>query len=299
MIEPLEEESTDSTNTNKESEAMGEVELEPANSSHQISLHALVGQAQLPDYRTIRLSGTVKNRRKHILIDSRSTHNFLNAAGATKLGCCAENIQALRVTVADENKLISSSICKAFKRKMQGLEFNADLLLLPLRGCDTVLGIQWLKRLGPILWDFSQLRIEFRVKGQKIVLRGSLEPNLKEGDQIATSKSAGTMWSRLDKAYSQRLQLLLEEHSNLFEEPQGLPPVRMHGHKIPLKGGTNSINVRPYRYPAYQKIEIEKLVQEMLSQGVIRPSNSPYSSQVVRVRKTLLLMLYRDHVPYL
>lgn len=32
MIELLEKESTDSTNTNKESEAMGKVELEPANS---------------------------------------------------------------------------------------------------------------------------------------------------------------------------------------------------------------------------------------------------------------------------
>lgn len=81
--------------------------------------------------------------------------------------------------MADGNKLISSSICRAFKWKMQGLEFNADLLLLPLRGCDTVLVIQLLKRLGPILWDFSQLQIEFHVKGQKIVLRGSLESNLK------------------------------------------------------------------------------------------------------------------------
>lgn len=63
--------------------------------------------------------------------------------------------------------------------EMQVLEFTTDLMLLPLRGCDTVLGIQLLKRLGPILWYLSQLQIEFQVKGQKIVLRGSLESNLK------------------------------------------------------------------------------------------------------------------------
>ncbi|XP_020105551.1 uncharacterized protein LOC109722075 [Ananas comosus] len=254
-IELLEEGSTDNTNSNEESESIGEVELEPVECAPQISLHALAGQAQLPDYRTMRLCGTVKNRRIHILIDSGSTHNFLDAAVAAKLGCCAENIPAVNVTVADGNKLISSSTCRAFKWKMQGLEFKANLLLLPLRGCDMVLGVQWLKQLGPILWDFSKLRMEFQFQGQKIVLRGSSGPSLKiiegkqlkkmvlddtalsavhlcsihatpqEGNHIATSEDAETTWSGLGKAYSQQLQLLLEEHSDLFEEPQGLPPI--------------------------------------------------------------------------
>nr|CAD1843957.1 unnamed protein product [Ananas comosus var. bracteatus] len=185
-IELLEEGSTDNTNSNEESESIGEVELEPVECAPQISLHALAGQAQLPDYRTMRLCGTVKNRRIHILIGSGSTHNFLDAAVAAKLGCCAENIPAVNVTVADGNKLISSSTCRAFKWKMQGLEFKADLLLLPLRGCDMVLGVQWLKQLGPILWDFSKLRMEFQFQGQKIVLRGSSGPSLKviEGKQL-------------------------------------------------------------------------------------------------------------------
>lgn len=43
--------------------------------------------------------------------------------------------------------------------------------------------------------------------------------------------------------------------------------------------------LRPYRYPQLQKNEIEKQVAEMLSTGVIRPSNSPYSSPVILKKK--------------
>jgi hypothetical protein len=39
----------------------------------------------------------------------------------------------------------------------------------------------------------------------------------------------------------------------------------------------------PYRYPFSQKNEIEKIVQELLEEGVILPSTSPYSSPVVMV----------------
>jgi hypothetical protein len=41
----------------------------------------------------------------------------------------------------------------------------------------------------------------------------------------------------------------------------------------------------PYRYPHYQKNEIEKLVLGLLQSGVIQASTSPYSSHVLLVEK--------------
>lgn len=43
--------------------------------------------------------------------------------------------------------------------------------------------------------------------------------------------------------------------------------------------------VRPYCYPYFQKTEIEKIVRELLKSRVMSPSQSPFSSPVLLVRK--------------
>ncbi|KAF2301258.1 hypothetical protein GH714_021767 [Hevea brasiliensis] len=61
------------------------------------------------------------------------------------------------------------------------------------------------------------------------------------------------------------IQGLLDDYKDLFEDPKTLPPFRNHNHSIPLQPNTQPISVRPYRYPHFQKAEIEKLVSEMLA----------------------------------
>ena len=65
---------------------------------------------------------------------------------------------------------------------------------------------------------------------------------------------------------------VLNEYEDVFQEPQGLPPSRRHDHAIVLNKGVNIPNLRPYRYPHYQKNEIERLVDDMFRSGIIRPS---------------------------
>jgi hypothetical protein len=82
-----------------------------------------------------------------------------------------------------------------------------------------------------------------------------------------------------------QIEALLEQFDSLFRVPTTLPPNRPIDHKINLNNTANPINVRPYRYPHFQKNEIELQIKEMLAQGLIQPSSSVFSSPVLLVRK--------------
>lgn len=64
-----------------------------------------------------------------------------------------------------------------------------------------------------------------------------------------------------------------------------LPPPKDIEHHIHLKKRTYSVNVRPYWYAHHQKEEMERLMDEMLQSGTIRPNNSPYFSSILLVKK--------------
>ncbi|WVZ11765.1 hypothetical protein V8G54_016295 [Vigna mungo] len=81
------------------------------------------------------------------------------------------------------------------------------------------------------------------------------------------------------------IRAVLHAHYKVFRERGGLPPSRDAQHRIALKEGINHINVRPYRYPFFMKEELEKQVAYMLRAGIIRPSQSSFSSPVILVEK--------------
>ena len=78
----------------------------------------------------------------------------------------------------------------------------------------------------------------------------------------AAEKSIGT-------DTSPNMQQTLENYAYMFKEPTTLPLLRDIDHHILLKEVTQPINVQPYRYAYFQKIEIKKQVGEILNMGVI------------------------------
>lgn len=90
-----------------------------------------------------------------------------------------------------------------------------------------------------------------------------------------------------DKEIPKEVRQVLEEFTDVFQEPKSLPPQRTHDHHIPLKIDTYPFTIRPNRYPQFQKDEIEKVVKEMLESGIIQPSQSPFTSPILLVKKKM------------
>lgn len=86
-------------------------------------------------------------------------------------------------------------------------------------------------------------------------------------------------------AIPEPIQQLVDRHTHLFKAPDTLPPSQAFDHSIPLLPGVKLVNVKPYRYSPSQKDEIERQIQEMLNNGVIHPSQCPFASPVLLVKK--------------
>jgi len=131
---------------------------EDAPDEPRISLHAITGS---PTPWTMRFPGRFGNYQIMTLMDTRSTHNFLNSRLAKRHGLKPTQGARLLVTVANGEKLECCGICMGVRVMLQGEPFTVDFFLLQLEGCDAVLETQWLSKLGPVWWDFAKLLMKF------------------------------------------------------------------------------------------------------------------------------------------
>ena len=69
-------------------------------------------------------------------------------------GWNVHSIAHLTITVANGDKLQAQEMCSGLQVNIQRELITSDFFVLSLRGCDMVLGVQWLITVGPILWDF-------------------------------------------------------------------------------------------------------------------------------------------------
>nr|GEV42412.1 retrotransposon-related protein [Tanacetum cinerariifolium] len=118
---------------------------------------------------------------------------------------------------------------------------SVDVMLSPLRGCEMVLGIQWLSTLGTIEWNFKEPVMKFVYEGKKMCLRGTRHFELQWMSGKKLHKKSlpfmGCVWPVAT------LNLMQTDESTM-------------------------VNIRPYRYPPNQKDLIEAMVNELMETGV-------------------------------
>ena len=83
------------------------------------------------------------------------------------------------------------------------------------------------------------------------------------------------------------LEKIIQEYRDVFPEklPKGAPPNREVQHHIEIEPGSDPPYRPPYRLGPAEQDELEEQIKDLLAQGFIRPSCSPYGAPILFVPK--------------
>jgi Retroviral aspartyl protease len=197
------------------------------------------------------------------LLDSRSTHSFVNPTVLQGKKVRVVQTISMVVTVANGARMITDLQCEALQFQLQGHEFERDIRVLDVRGYDMILGLDWLTSLDPMKIDWGKGSLEFRQKDKEIRLQVreekaqiklcesaiNLDKEKKKGSEVIiahlfkVTKEVKIIWSIVPE-----LHHVLQEFHDVFVEPSTLSPSRSIDHPINLLPNSISVNIRPYKY---------------------------------------------------
>lgn len=277
-----------------------EEEVNGLDSSQKDSLMALLASAcnGTDSTHSFRVKGLIQGTKLLMLIDSGSSHSFLDENIVQTMQGVTSLPQPVKVKVASGEVLICDKQLPDYAWWLQGRCYRTNFKLLSLPGYDAILGIDWLQGLGVMRIIWVQKWLEYEINGSPVRIQGVMPKvdacPLISGDKLMGLCKMGALM-HLFQITSETdihkpeipimIQEVMNEFNSVFEEPQGLPPRRRCDHSIPLIPGSKPVNLRPYGYNPAQKDEIEQQVRDMLKSGVIHPSVSPYSSLALLVNK--------------
>jgi hypothetical protein len=120
----------------------------PDDTTTLISLNTIIGIAATE---TMKLLVHLSSDTITALVDSGSTHSFISTVAICCLHLDPLFHPSLQVTVTNGDRVASAGVCHNVKFYIDSEEFVLDLFIIPLAGYEMVLGVQWLRTLGPIL----------------------------------------------------------------------------------------------------------------------------------------------------
>ncbi|WVZ62139.1 hypothetical protein U9M48_011919 [Paspalum notatum var. saurae] len=265
-----------------------------------LSLHAISGTE---GHACLKLRAIVNKKVMLILVDSGSSHSFINSAFVAKAGLSTIPAPPNQVKVASGHILTTDQMIPDLGWWCQGYTFHTSMRVLDIGAYDAILGFDWLQKHSPMQCDWATRTLNFSQQGQSIHLQGVPCPPLKlsaiSGEQLSKWCSGNEVWalavvnlshsssasSPVPTQIPTDVQTVLQQYHDIFEEPHTLPPSRVYDHHIPLEPNAVPVNCRPYKYSPQHKTEIERQVKELLDAGLITHSTSPFASPVLLVQK--------------
>ena len=143
-----------------------------------------------------------------------------------------------------------------------------------------------------VVWGQENRKVNAAVKSESIGLTEGKKRDLmkKLGPKkrfLSVEEREEEILSRVDPGVRGKLKELVDEFKDVFPDtlPKGRPPKRDIVHEIRTKEGAKPPSRPPYRLGPAEQDEMEEQVKDLLAQGFIRPSASPYGAPILFVPK--------------
>ena len=231
------------------------------------------------------------------LIDPGSTHSYVCIEHVfDKIPPIVEQLAYdMHVTSPLGNNISVNSVYRNCPIVIQAREFLVDLIPLPFREFDLILGMDWLSKHRAIV-DCGQKTVVLRCSDQTEVMVQGIGSSVMS-NVISTMQARKFMRKGCETFLavildSKRGQVDVEkipvvrEFPDVFpEELPGIPLEREVDLAIEIVPGTVPMSKAPYRMAPTELKELKSQLQELLDKGFIRPSVSPWGAPVLFVKK--------------
>ncbi|MCO5607490.1 hypothetical protein L7F22_061686 [Adiantum nelumboides] len=248
--------------------------------------------------------GKVKDQEALIFFDGGAKANFISPELAARLEITPDRMgpPAEAILAAPDRDVAITPVIGKLCLHCQGYLGHEDFYIMPLEGCDVLLGIPWNHKNSTVV-DYRarqatlttekgiSIVLDIKLKGESIpIVSASAISKLMKTNLFVysiflkeVSDEDRTNMSTLDT----ERQDFLHAHADCFSEglPGELPPVRPEDHTIDLIPRSTPPNRPPYRVSRAQNEVIMNEVKDLLEKSLIQPSSSPFCSLVLLVLK--------------
>jgi hypothetical protein len=213
-----------------------------------------------------------------LLFDSRALHSFIFAAYIEKHNLPIALLKCQMIVSSPGGDMPARQLCPKLNRKITGVDFIANLIVLESKGIDVIFGMDWLSKHKALI-DCAKKYVKLIVPDGK-ELEYVTEP-------IVTAKGAINRVKLNQLDTSQELMVpMVNEFLNVFpEELPGMPPDQDIEFVIDLVSSIASKYKRPYSMAAKQLAVLKEHIKELLGRGYICPSSSPWGAPMIFVPK--------------
>ena len=230
----------------------------------------------------------------YTLFDTGATHSFITSSLAKKTGFpITVTASSFKIKTPTGSVVATKEVIKECLLEIQGHRSTCDLIIIDMNKYEVILGMNWLTPSKATV-ACQQKRVYFMdQEGKTAVFQGeSVYPKESElssfeliEEESTKDPECYTVEKEEEKTRIEDIPVVNEFLDVFPEELPGLPPTREVEFKIELLTNTEPISKAPYRMAPVELKELKKQLQELLDQGFIRPSVSPWGAPVLFVKK--------------